>query len=286
MPKFARIAATPGGPAQWAIQRGTDLLGLGNLVDAGDHSAGWLPLIHDGLPAGMLDKAQPLDAAGVEWLTPIARPGKVICLGLNYAAHAAEGGNAKPEYPSFFMRGASSLIAHQAPLVRPRVSDKLDFEAELAVVIGRRARHLTAANALAAVAGYACFNDGTLRDYQRRTAQWTIGKNFDGTGAFGPWLVPAADLPPGASGLKIESRLNGRVMQSDDTRHMIVPVAEALALLSEVLTLEPGDVIAMGTPAGVGYARTPPVWMQPGDRIDIEIEGMGLLSNPIVQEEG
>jgi len=286
MPKFARIAATPGGPAQWAIQRGTDLLGLGNLVDAGDHGASWLPLIHDGLSAGMLDKAQPLDAADVEWLTPIARPGKVICLGLNYAAHAAEGGNAKPEYPSFFMRGASSLIAHQAPLVRPRVSDKLDFEAELAVVIGRRARHLTEAEALGAVAGYACFNDGTLRDYQRRTAQWTIGKNFDGTGAFGPWLVPAAELPPGASGLKIESRLNGRVMQSDDTAHMIVPVAEALVLLSEVLTLEPGDVIAMGTPAGVGYARTPPVWMQPGDRIDIEIEGVGLLSNPIVQEEG
>jgi 2-keto-4-pentenoate hydratase/2-oxohepta-3-ene-1,7-dioic acid hydratase in catechol pathway len=242
-------------------------------------------MLNAGFDASLLAHATPLDPAAVRWETPVARPGKIICLGLNYAAHAAEGGNAAPEYPSFFMRGATSLIAHGAPLVRPRVSDKLDFEAELAVVIGRRARHLTESDALAAVAGYACFNDGTLRDYQRRTAQWTIGKNFDGTGAFGPWLVPASQLPPGASGLKIESRLNGQVMQSDNTSHMIVTVAQALVLLTEVLTLEPGDVVAMGTPSGVGYARKPPVWMQPGDLIEIEIEGVGLLSNPVVQEE-
>jgi 2-keto-4-pentenoate hydratase/2-oxohepta-3-ene-1,7-dioic acid hydratase in catechol pathway len=220
----------------------------------------------------------------VTWLPPVQRPGKIVCLGLNYADHAAEGGNARPDYPSFFIRGATSLLAHREPMVRPRVSDKLDFEAELAVVIGLRARHLTAADALHCVAGYACFNDGTLRDYQRRTAQWTIGKNFDGTGAFGPWLVPARDLPPGAAGLQIASRLNGRVMQSDNTSHMLFPVAETLCLLTEVLTLEPGDVIAMGTPAGVGYARKPPVWMQPGDRIEIEIEGIGTLANPVADE--
>lgn len=222
--------------------------------------------------------------ASVRLLPPIARPGKVICLGLNYADHAAEGGNARPEYPSFFMRGATSLIGHGAPLVRPRVSTALDFEAELALVVGRRSRHLTPADALGAVAGYACFNDGTLRDYQRKTGQWTIGKNFDGTGAFGPWLVPAADLPPGAVGLKIESRLNGRVMQSDNTRNMLFPVVETLCLLTEALTLEPGDVIVMGTPAGVGYARKPPVWMQPGDRIEIEIEGIGVLANTVEDE--
>ena len=283
MPKFARIATLAGGPAHWAVQQGNDLIDLGP-APAGDDPAAWLQRLASGASAAALARGERLDAARVEWLTPVPRPGKVICLGLNYAAHAAEGGNAAPEYPAFFMRGATSLIAHQAPLVRPRVSDKLDFEAELAVVIGQRARHLTEANALQAVAGYACFNDGTLRDYQRRTPQWTIGKNFDGTGAFGPWLVPAADLPPGATGLKIESRLNGRVMQSDNTGHMVVTVAQALVLLSEVLTLEPGDVIAMGTPAGVGYARKPPVWMQPGDRIEIEIEGVGLLSNPIAQE--
>jgi len=134
------------------------------------------------------------------------------------------------------------------------------------------------------VAGYACFNDGSLRDYQRRTSQWTIGKNFDGTGPFGPWLVPASELPPGAHGLKIEARLNGHVMQSDNTSNMMVSVAHALVLLSEVMTLEPGDVVAMGTPAGVGFARTPPVWMHPGDRIEIEIEGVGLLSNTVAQE--
>jgi acylpyruvate hydrolase len=224
----------------------------------------------------------PLDAARL--LPVVPRPGKIICLGLNYADHAAEGGNQRPDYPSFFLRGASSLVAHGAAIQRPRVSSQLDFEAELAVVIGRTSRHLSEADALEAVAGYACFNDATLRDYQRRTAQWTIGKNFDATGALGPWLVPAAELPPGAAGLKIESRLNGTVMQSSNTAQMLFPVAETLCLLTEALTLEPGDVIVMGTPAGVGYARKPPVWMKAGDTIEIEIEGIGVLSNPVENE--
>jgi acylpyruvate hydrolase len=230
------------------------------------------------------DESAELALDAVQYLPPVQRPGKIICLGLNYAAHAAEGGNASAEYPSFFMRVASSLIGHKAPLIRPKVSDKLDFEAELAVVIGQNARHLTQANALQCVAGYSCFNDGTLRDYQRRTSQWTIGKNFDGTGAFGPWLVPSSELPAGATGLKIESRLNGQVMQSDNTSRMIVPVVETLCLLSEVLKLEPGDVVIMGTPAGVGYARKPPVWMKSGDLIEIEIEGIGTLANTVANE--
>ncbi|MBT2326251.1 fumarylacetoacetate hydrolase family protein [Variovorax paradoxus] len=242
-------------------------------------------LAHAAAVAAWAPAAAGADLGAVQLLPPVIRPGKVICLGLNYADHAAEGGNARPEYPSFFMRGATSLIGHGQPMVRPRVSQKLDFEAELAVIVGRRARHLTSSDALGAVAGYACFNDATLRDYQRRTAQWTIGKNFDGTGAFGPWFVPAADLPPGAAGLKIESRLNGRVMQSDNTKNMLFPVAETLCLITEALTLEPGDVVIMGTPAGVGYARTPPVWMQPRDRIEIEIEGIGVLANTVADEE-
>jgi 2-keto-4-pentenoate hydratase/2-oxohepta-3-ene-1,7-dioic acid hydratase in catechol pathway len=229
-------------------------------------------------------KAAEVDQAHVEWLPPITKPGKIVCLGLNYAAHAAEGGNKAAEYPSFFLRVVSSLIGHRAPLIRPHASEHLDFEAELAVIVGRRARHLTVGNALDAVAGYSCFNDGSLRDYQRKTTQWTIGKNFDGTGAFGPWFVPASELPVGAKGLKIESRLNGQVMQSDNTGNMIVPVAETMQLLTEVMTLEPGDVIIMGTPAGVGYARKPPVWMKPGDTIEIDIEGVGVLSNPVVDE--
>jgi 2-keto-4-pentenoate hydratase/2-oxohepta-3-ene-1,7-dioic acid hydratase in catechol pathway len=279
MSKLARISVD--GRPQWAGFHDGHLVSLDAQLPANADMA-----TVAGFVAGKpdLSKAPRLDSATVRWLTPVERPGKVICLGLNYAAHAAEGGNAKPEYPAFFFRGATSLIAHEAPLVRPHVSNSLDFEAELAVVIGKRSRHLKPGNALSAVLGYACFNDGTLRDYQRRSTQWTIGKNFDGTGPFGPWLVPAADLPPGAKGLHIESRLNGQVMQSDNTSNMIVSVEDALVLLSEVLTLEPGDVIAMGTPSGVGYARKPPVWMQPGDRIEIEIEGVGLLSNTIVQE--
>jgi 2-keto-4-pentenoate hydratase/2-oxohepta-3-ene-1,7-dioic acid hydratase in catechol pathway len=221
---------------------------------------------------------------GLKFLMPIATPSKIICLGLNYADHAAEGGNKVPEYPAFFLRGQSSLLAHNEPIIRPRASTKLDFEAELAVVIGKRSRHLTAENALAAVAGYSCFNDGSVRDYQRKSSQWTIGKNFDATGGFGPWFVTADALPPGASGLSIQSRLNGQVMQSSNTRNMIVSTVYALQLLSEAMTLEPGDLIVMGTPAGVGYARTPPVWMAPGDTIEIDIEGIGVLSNGIADE--
>jgi 2-keto-4-pentenoate hydratase/2-oxohepta-3-ene-1,7-dioic acid hydratase in catechol pathway len=148
-------------------------------------------------------------------------------------------------------------------------------------VIGRGARFVSEADALAHVFGYACFNDATLRDYQRKTTQWTIGKNFDATGAFGPALVTADELPPGCVGLHIESRLNGQVMQSASTADMVFGVARTIALLSESMTLEPGDVVVMGTPAGVGYARTPPVWMKAGDTIEVEIEGVGLLSNPV-----
>ncbi|WP_087864184.1 fumarylacetoacetate hydrolase family protein [Comamonas thiooxydans] len=283
MLRIARIATTPGASPEWAFQDAEALWGTGLAAGPQDDDRG-LALALQGVSPELKAQSLRLDAEQVEWLTPLARPGKVVCLGLNYAAHAAEGGRAAPDYPAFFMRGACSLIAHRAPLLRPRVSEMLDYEAELAVVIGHRARHLTAVTALEAVAGYACFNDGSLRDYQRRTSQWTIGKNFDGTGPFGPWLVPASELPPGAHGLKIEARLNGHVMQSDNTSNMMVSVAHALVLLSEVMTLEPGDVVAMGTPAGVGFARTPPVWMHPGDRIEIEIEGVGLLSNTVAQE--
>jgi acylpyruvate hydrolase len=222
---------------------------------------------------------------GAKLLPVVPHPGKLVCLGLNYADHAAEGGHAKPEYPSFFLRVPSSLAAHGQALLRPRVSDKFDYEAELAVIIGKRARHLKEGNALDAVAGYTCFNDGSIRDYQKKTSQWTIGKNFDRTGPLGPWAVPASELPAGAVGLKIESRLNGQVMQSSNTKNMLVSVVDALVLLTEAMTLEPGDVIAMGTPSGVGYARKPPVFMKQGDRIEIDIEKIGVLSNPISDEE-
>lgn len=225
--------------------------------------------------------ASPLPLDGLALLPVLPRPGKIICLGVNYHDHAKEGGNTVADYPALFLRCSSSLLAHGAPLQLPAVSTKLDFEAELALVIGAPARHVSEGAALRHVFGYACFNDATLRDYQRKTTQWTIGKNFDATGGFGPCLVTADELPPGCTGLHIESRLNGRVMQSANTSDMVFGVARTIALLSEAMTLETGDVIVMGTPAGVGYARTPPVWMQAGDTIEIEIEGVGLLRNPV-----
>jgi 2-keto-4-pentenoate hydratase/2-oxohepta-3-ene-1,7-dioic acid hydratase in catechol pathway len=227
---------------------------------------------------------QRMSIDGLALAPVVPEPGKTVCLGLNYYDHAAESGRDKPVYPWFFLRSTTSLLAHGEPAPRPIVSEKFDYEAELAVVIGKRARHVKREDALEYVFGYACFNDISVRDYQKRTPQWTIGKNFDRTGAFGPVLVSADELPPGGAGLSIQSRLNGQVMQDANTRDMIWDVAETIALLSECLTLEPGDVIAMGTPAGVGQSRVPPVWMKHGDTIEVEIEGVGLLVNTIEDE--
>ena len=225
-----------------------------------------------------------VDADGVRYHPPVARPGKIICLGLNYADHAKEGGHARPEYPSFFMRSATSLVAHGEPMVRPDASEQLDYEAELVAVVGRRARHVPVEEGLSVVGGYSVFNDGSVREYQRKTSQWTIGKNFDATGGFGPDVVTVDDVPPGATGLRIQSRLNGEVLQDANTDDMLFGVAETVALVTTCMTLEPGDLLVMGTPAGVGHARTPPLWMKPGDVCEIEIEGVGLLRNPIVGE--
>jgi acylpyruvate hydrolase len=225
-----------------------------------------------------------LPLASITFALPVARPGKIICLGLNYLEHAKEGGHQKPEYPSIFMRCQTSLTPHLAPIVRPFASETLDYEAELLVVIGRRIKHARLDEALACVAGYSCFNDGSVRKFQRRTSQWDMGKNFDHTGGFGPWVVEAQALPPGAKGLKIESRLNGQVLQSDNTANMMFAVAETIVDVTQGMTLEPGDIIAMGTPSGVGHARKPPLWMRAGDVCEIEIEGIGVLRNPIVEE--
>ena len=222
--------------------------------------------------------------ASLKLLPPVPAPGKIICIGLNYALHAKEGGNAIPDYPAIFMRGRTSLCAPNAPMLRPRASDKLDYEAELAFVVGRTARHVTEADALSHVAGYACFNEGSVRDFQRKSTQWTVGKNFDRTGAFGPELVTADELPPGASGLRIATRLNGETMQDSTTADMIFSVAQLVTILSEAMTLEPGDVVATGTPSGVGYARKPPRLLAPGDVVEVEIEGIGVLRNTVEQE--
>jgi 2-keto-4-pentenoate hydratase/2-oxohepta-3-ene-1,7-dioic acid hydratase in catechol pathway len=231
-----------------------------------------------------LDGAPRRPLAGLKRLPPVPRPGKIICIGLNYVEHAKEGNNPIPDYPAVFFRGPTSLAAHGEPLLRPRASDKFDYEAELAIVIGRRARHLEEAGALDCVAGYTCMNEGSLRDYQRKSAQWTMGKNFDRTGGLGPEIVTPDELPQGPNALRITSRINGQTMQDSNTSDMIFPVPRILAILSEVMTLEPGDVIATGTPSGVGYPRKPPVFMKAGDVAEIEIEGIGTLSNPVEDE--
>jgi acylpyruvate hydrolase len=225
-----------------------------------------------------------LDGARIEYLPPLPAPPKLICLGLNYVDHAAEGGFEPPSYPTIFARFASSLIGHQAPLIRPRASTQFDYEGELVAVVGRGGRHVSRAKALEHICGYSIFNDASIRDFQMRTPQWTMGKNFDGTGAFGPAFVTADELPQGASGLKLQTRLNGKVMQSASTSQMIFDVVTTVTLLSEVLTLEAGDVLVMGTPSGIGMARTPQVFMKSGDVCEIEIEGLGTLRNPVVDE--
>ena len=225
-----------------------------------------------------------IDLNAVRILPPVPKPPKILCVGLNYDDHLEESGLKKPVYPEIFARFATSLIAHGEPIRQPPESTALDYEAELAVVIGRGGRRISRDKALDHVAAYSLFNDATIRDFQLRTPQWTMGKNFDGTGAFGPWLVTPDALPPGASGLRIQGRLNGRVMQDTSTDRLIFNVATLIELISVAITLEPGDVIITGTPGGVGAARKPPVFMQPGDVFEVEIEKIGVLSNAVQRE--
>ncbi len=249
---------------------------------------------HDGDLTALKDAAKRAPAgarrplAGLKYGLPVAAPGKVICLGLNYLEHVREGSQRDniPKFPTIFMRGNSSLVPHGEPIMRPKVSETLDYEAELIFVVGKRAKHLTLANAYSCIAGYACGNEGSVREFQRKTTQWDMGKNFDRTGGFGPWMVTADELPPGGKGLKIQTRLNGKVMQSDNTDNMMFPIAETIAYVTQGLTLEPGDIVFTGTPSGVGHARKPnPIWMKPGDTCEIDIERVGVLVNPIAEEK-
>jgi acylpyruvate hydrolase len=228
-----------------------------------------------------LGQSPAIDLNAVRLLPPVPVPPKILCVGLNYDDHLAESGLKKPAYPEIFARFATSLVAHQEPIRRPRESIELDYEAELAVVIGKPGRRIPREQALDHVAGYSLFNDASVRDFQLRTPQWTMGKNFDGTGSFGPWLVTPDAVPPGARGLRIQGRLNGRVMQDSRTDLLIFGVPALIEMISVAMSLERGDVIITGTPGGVGVARKPPVFMQPGDIFEVEIEGLGVLTNPV-----
>ncbi|HWS70065.1 MAG TPA: fumarylacetoacetate hydrolase family protein [Steroidobacteraceae bacterium] len=225
-----------------------------------------------------------VDLRAVEFLPPIGEPEKIICIGLNYVDHSLESGFKPPNYPAVFARFKSSLIGHQASIVRPTVSEQLDYEGELVAVIGKGGRHIPRSTALEHVAGYSLFNDASIRDFQFKSGQWTIGKNFDSTGAFGPAFITAEELPPGCKGLQFETHLNGIVVQTAAIDDLIFDVASLVALLSDTFTLAPGDLIVTGTPGGVGLARTPPLWMKPGDVCVITSKALGELRNPIVAE--
>ncbi len=237
-----------------------------------------------GTPLGELPSGIAYALTDVVLLPVIPDPAKILCVGHNYETHRQETGRAKVEHPSIFIRFADTLVAHGQPIVRPRASGDLDYEAELAVVIGKGGRAISEGDAMAHVAGYACFNDASVRDWQWHTTQFAPGKNFPGTGAFGPWLMTpdeAGDL----ADVRVISRLNGQTMQDQPVRDMIFPIAKIIAYVSAFTALSPGDVIATGTPGGVGAKRTPPVWMQPGDRIEIDIGPIGTLSNFIAHED-
>jgi 2-keto-4-pentenoate hydratase/2-oxohepta-3-ene-1,7-dioic acid hydratase in catechol pathway len=225
-----------------------------------------------------------VSAKSAKYLPPIPNPGKILCIGLNYRKHAEETGSPIPAYPIVFCRYNNTLTPHNGKMPRPSHSEQLDWEAELAVIIGRKCRNVAKEKALSVVAGYACFNDGSVRDWQRKSGgQFTLGKNFDGSGGFGPDIVTSDELPKGAAPLRIMTRVNGEVMQDSNTDDLIFDVPTLVHELSKVMTLDPGDIIITGTPSGVAMARKPQPWLKPGDVCEVEIETIGLVRNVIAQ---
>ncbi|NKN37336.1 fumarylacetoacetate hydrolase family protein [Agrobacterium sp. a22-2] len=238
--------------------------------------------------AGVADAAAKAEAwplSDVEWLPVIPNPDKILCVGLNYEMHRKETGRAEVENPTIFARYSNSQTGHLQPIIRPKVSTDLDYEGELAVIIGKPGRYISRATALDHVAGYACYNDGSIRDFQRHTHQFTPGKNFPDTGAFGPWMMTPDELGP-LDALRIQTRLNGEVVQDATFAQMIFDIARQIEYCSSFTRLEAGDVIASGTPGGVGAKRNPPLWMRPGDIVEVEIDRLGTLRNPITEEQG
>lgn len=271
-------------PATWGLIQGETFHDLGAVYGAR------LPdlksvIAHDAFSelASRLPDAPtcPLDA--LEWLPVIPNPDKIICVGLNYENHRRETGRAEVEHPTIFARYANSQTGHLKPILRPKVSTALDYEGELAVIIGKPGRYISRSSAFSHVAGYACYNDGSVRDWQWHTHQFTPGKNFPETGAFGPWMVTADEVGD-LSNLRLQTRLNGAVVQDARFSDMIFDIPRQIEYCSSFTRLEAGDVIASGTPGGVGAKRQPPVWMKPGDTVEVEIDRVGLLVNTIRDE--
>jgi 2-keto-4-pentenoate hydratase/2-oxohepta-3-ene-1,7-dioic acid hydratase in catechol pathway len=230
-----------------------------------------------------LESATAYPLAEVVWLPVVPNPDKILCVGLNYEMHRKETGRSEVEHPTIFARYANSQTGHLAPIIRPKVSAELDFEGELAVIIGKAGRYISREDAMSHIAGYACYNDGSVRDFQRHTIQFTPGKNFPDTGAFGPWMMTSDELGP-LDDLRIQTRLNGQVVQEAKFDQMIFDIPKQIEYISTFTRLEPGDVIVSGTPGGVGAKRNPPLWMKAGDVVEVEIEGLSVLRNEIIDE--
>lgn len=230
-----------------------------------------------------LANAPRLNIKDVEWLPVIPNPDKVLCVGLNYLKHIIETGRETPKHPTLFTRFASAQVGHERPMILPKASTHFDFEGELAVVIGKAGRHITKENAMAHVAGYSLFNDGSIRDWQRHTLQFTAGKNFVGSGSFGPWIVTKDEIT-NVDRLVLETRLNGEIVQREGIDDLLFKIPELIEYISTFTELLPGDVIATGTPGGVGAFRSPPLWMRPGDVIEVTVDGIGTLRNSIKAE--
>src|SRR4051812_13697625 len=277
--KLATFSTTQGITYGAVIDRGVIDLGrrIGNQYE--DLKA---LIAGDGIAAAgaYLNSSPDYPLSAITWLPVIPNPDKIVCAGLNYQEHVAETGRDNTEQPAFFLRVAESQVGHLQPILRPPESTHLDFEAEIAVIIGRKGRRITQANSWSHIAGYSCYNDGSVRDWQRHTTQWTAGKNFSHTGGFGPWMVTADEIPPDTR-LTLSSRLNGVEMQRATTDQMIFRIPKLIEYASSFTTLLPGDVIVTGTPGGVGARRTPPLWMKPGDTIEIEVDKVGILENSI-----
>lgn len=223
------------------------------------------------------------DFSDIRFLPVIPNANKILCVGVNYRPHIEEMGRPVPEYPVLFTRFQDSLVGHGEPIFRPRVSEQFDFEGELAVIIGKRARYVSRESALEYVAGYCCFMDGSIRDWQRHTPQFTAGKNFHNSGAIGPCLVTADEIPDPTL-LKLTTRVNGEVMQEGQVGELVFDIPRLIEYCSTFAELRPGDVLATGTPGGVGAARTPPLWLKPGDTVEVDISGIGVLRSPVLDE--
>lgn len=278
------VSFTMSGGSSWGVATGTGVIDMGRRL-GGRYPSLRALLAADAIPAAAeaARTAKPDHALSeIALLPPIPDPDKIICLGNNYRAHVLEGGNRIPEHPQLFIRLANSLVGHGAPIIVPKISHELDYEVELAVVIGRGGRHIPKARALAHVAGYTCFHDASVRDIQL-THSLDAGKNFIGTGPCGPWLVTRDEIADPAK-LDLKTRLNGKELQNGNSSDLIFDIPTLIAYISSFTPLVPGDIISTGTPQGVGFTRKPPIWLKPGDVVEIEVEGIGVLRNPVVAE--